>query len=165
MDDNTPAFKIMSSFFSAKQLAGKTLYARKPLIRIDYKGSGAVNVAIPKGGIVGVFYSWANLNNQLYLTTQGTYPFQNFVLYDSTSFSLSALEAQGALTVEEEAAAKEDASKTQFEKFLESLGLNSIGKTIQWAIPLGIFAYIGVKLYAEKNKADQYKRIPQNTNG
>ena len=158
-----PVFNILGSYFNVSQLTGKSLYARKALIRIDYSTTGAaIYVNIAKGDLVGTFYSWTHQNGIVYLMLDKPSPYNMYdslVIYDSTSFALSALESQGALTVAEEAAAAAEANKTAFEKIMDSLGITNVGNTLKWVLPVFVVGYIGVKLWGEKNKSDYYKHV------
>lgn len=168
MAGNFPTLKFGSHYYEIGQIIDKSLYARKPVVRQDYVYPGPLtNVTIPKGGYVGKIYSWVESGGKLYLTLYGKYPYTNSVLYDPLAFSESALEAQGSLTVEEEAAAKkaaeEQAGKSTIDKIIESLGLSSIGTVVKIGVPLFAFGFIGFRLLAEKNKADRYKLQKNNS--
>ena len=128
MADNLPTFKIGSHFYNVTQIVDKTLYANKQLVRSDFTNGHTTNVTIPKGAYVGKIYSWSTSNNIIQFILYGVGNLDNnFVVYDATAFSESALEAQGALNVADEAAAAAEAAKSAFEKFLDSIGLTNMG--------------------------------------
>jgi len=156
---NFPTLKFGSKYYEIGQILDKSLYARKPVVRSDFNGTTTTKVSIAKGNYVGKIYSWVESGGKLQLMLYGQYPYGNFVDYDPYAFSEDALTAQGALTLEEEAALKAEADKSIFDKIFDGLGLTNIGKTLSWGLPLFAVGYLGIKLYGEKNKADNLKRI------
>jgi len=165
MADNLPVFKIGSNFYDVTQIIDKSLYARKSVIRRDFTNGTTTPVTIAKGQFVGKVYSFTNNSGIVQFMLYGSgYLDNNFVTYEPDAFSSTALEAQGSLTVEEQAAAAAEANKSALEKFFDELGLSNIAKTISWGLPLFFVGYLGIKLYGAKNEADSLKQIRSNDN-
>lgn len=156
--DNIPTFKIANKFFSGSQIVDKSLYARRDITRTDWQNGTKTETKLKKGDYVGKVYSWVTISGvlyfMLYTSSNSNY---NFVPYSDYNFSLSAIEAQGGLTVEEEAKAKEEETKSTFQKILDELGLTSLSNTLKWALPTFLIGYAGVKLYGEYNKVKKHE--------
>jgi hypothetical protein len=159
MANDTPTFKIGSNFYSVAQLFDKSIYANKALVRTDGYYQTYTNVNLKKGDFVGTIYSYSNYGGvtKFLLYGAGGTTNYNSVNYEPTAFSVSALEAQGALTIEEQAKAAAEANKSALDKFFDELGLNNIAKTVAWGLPLFFVGYLGIKLYGAKNEADSLK--------
>ena len=105
---SVPSVSIGGKVFSASQIVGKTLIARRtvPVYRVGQwnKPFGKVRPGAP----VGVVYSWigptgyVNTNGKLYWQFYNTDGTTYYAEQTNTSFDLSALKQQGAITALEQ---------------------------------------------------------------
>lgn len=96
-------YQISGPIYSADQIIGKTLIARRPVKLYRYPSATAATVyTVQPGQSVGKVYSWtgggaAPLYWMFYDQNGKTY----YALHQEGAFDIEALQDQGALTVEE----------------------------------------------------------------
>lgn len=130
--------------FSAADIVGKTLIAKKPvaLKRLPQKTATTV-YTVPAGQTVGVVYSWVQADGALwwmfYDQNQKTY----YAIHEPGLYDIGALNAQGTVSLEQvqEDQAKHDNPISYFgDKLL---------KYVTWGVGL----YLGAQLFIDWEKS------------
>lgn len=135
--------------FSADQIVGKNLLARRPVqLKRLPSDDAKTTYTVPAGASVGVVYSWTGGQTSplwwmFYDANGKTY----YAKHESGAFDIDAIKDQGALDVKQEAEAKKDAESggsmfptipNPFEGFGESLE-----KTVKTMVIVGAVVLIG----------------------
>lgn len=136
----------MPTIYSASEIIGKDLYAKKT-VKVHTLPFSFANIAytVNYGGRVGTVKSYNNKDGFLWwqLYENGG---NAWVKHEENTFDVKALQSQGAMTEEEKKLAKEKENQSNFDKFLAAAGkgLKTAG------IAIGLF-FIG-KEFFKNNK-------------
>lgn len=126
----------MAEFYNARDIVGKTLYA-KTSVPISRSIGGAVVYTAKPGEIVGTVTSWIDptpgRNNNLWWEFEDTNNRTYYAEHLTGRYSTTALQAQGAQTVQQQQAAAAAANQTTGEKVMT---------LVKWAFGIGVLAYL-----------------------
>ena len=124
---------FLAELFSANQIIGKTLIAKRPLIAYSLPLDKDVNkkelFKIPTGGTVGIVDTYFSPKNNRSSLWWGFKQGNNFyyVEHAKGNFDITALKKQGTPTTEEEQPKKEEPIEDKIEKYIKYAGIAAIG--------------------------------------
>ena len=126
----------MADFYNASDIVGKTLYAKTevPLFRAI---GGPIIYTVKPGEMVGTVTSWIDAvpgRNPLIWEFEDNNKRTYYAEHKIGRYSTTALQSQGAQTVQQQQAAAAAAAQTTGDKIM---GL------VKWAVIIGAVAYLG----------------------
>lgn len=116
-------YKGIAGIYDANQIIGKTLFAARPVSIKRYPtGSAAVVYTAPTGAAIGRVYSWVMDGPDLWWQFLDANQKAYYAKHVPGSFSIDALQQQGAMTVEEVQQAQDAAGKSWWENLFGGVG-------------------------------------------
>lgn len=141
------------SVFSAADIVGKTLVARKtipvyslPMANAQYKIG-----TVQKGNSAGVVYSYLSRPDGIWWQFIPTFGKPYYIRHDNNAFDVSALKQQGVITVEDQRQQEEREKMSWWEKL--QADLSAAGQNTRSAILKGVIIAGGIYLAKETIQA------------
>jgi hypothetical protein len=149
-----PQIKIGNKYYPVDNLMDKDLFSTRQ-VSVYSSPEGAFQYNVAAGARVGKIYSYIVRNGnfwwQLYENN-----YYAFVKHEPGAFSVPALSAQGVLDTITQREQDENADLSIWERFWNEI--KPVANFAKIAIPLGLAAYLGVRIWGEYQKSQSYKK-------